>query len=57
MLELIILIIVIISFILFIITIYYNKYQLVIIKIDKAEEDISLYLQRKQELLERVKPI
>ena len=57
MLELIILIIVIISFILFIFTIYYNKYQLVIIKIDKAEEDISLYLQRKQELLERVKPI
>jgi len=57
MLEIIILVIVIISFILFVLTIFYNKFQLVIIKIDKAEEDISLYLQRKQELLERVKPI
>ena len=34
-----------------------NKFQLVIIKIDKAEEDIELYLQKKKELLERSRTI
>ncbi len=34
-----------------------NRFQLVIIKIDKAEEDIDLYLQKKKELLERCRPI
>ena len=34
-----------------------NKFQLVIIKIDKAEEDIDLYLEKKKELLERCRPI
>ena len=34
-----------------------NKYQLIIIKIDKAEEDIGLYLDKKKELLERCRTI
>ncbi len=57
MLEGIILTVVIISFFLFIFTICNNRFQLAIIKIDKAEEDIDLYLQKKKELLERAKPI
>ena len=57
MVEIILGIIVVISFLLFIIVIIHNKFQLAIIKIDKAEEDISLYLQKKQELLNRTRPI
>lgn len=34
-----------------------NRFNLVIIKIDKAEEDIDLYLQKKKELLGRAKTI
>lgn len=34
-----------------------NKFNFAIIKIDKAEEDISLYLDRKYEFLSRTKPI
>lgn len=37
--------------------IFNNKFQLAIIKIDKAEEDIDLHLQKKRELLERTRPI
>ena len=33
-----------------------NKFQFSIIKIDKAEEDISLYLDKKKELLDRCRP-
>ncbi len=57
MLEIILCIIVIISLLLFIFVIIHNKFQLTIIKIDKAEEDISLYLQKKEQLLNRAKPI
>jgi hypothetical protein len=57
MLEIILGIIVGISLLLFIFVIYNNKYQLAIIKICKAEEDISMYLQKKEELLNRAKPI
>lgn len=57
MLEIILSIIVVVSFLLFIFTISYNKFQLAIIKIDKAEEDIDLYLQKKMELLNRTRPI
>ncbi|MBR2827951.1 MAG: hypothetical protein IKE70_01805, partial [Bacilli bacterium] len=49
--------IVVISILLFIFIISSNKFQLVIIKIDKAEEDIELYLQKKKELLERSRTI
>ena len=55
--ETILLIIVIISFLAFVFVIYNNRYQLTIIKIDKAEEDIDLYLDRKKELLKRTRPI
>ena len=57
MLETILGIIVVLSFLLFIFVIVDNKFQLAVIKIDKAEEDIGLYLQKKQDLLTRAKPI
>ena len=47
----------IISFLSFIFAILHNKFQLTIIKIDKAEEDIDIYLERKKELLSRTIPI
>ena len=57
MLEIIMLIIVIITLLLLIIVINNNKFQFSIIKIDKAEEDISIYLDKKKELLNRARPI
>ena len=57
LLEIIIGVIVIISFLLLIIVINNNKFQFSIIKIDKAEEDISLYLEKKKELLNRSRPV
>ena len=57
MLETILGIIVGISFLSFIFVLCNNKFQLAIIKINKAEEDIGLYLQKKQELLNRARPI
>lgn len=57
MLEIILGIIVFISILLIIIILINNKFKLAIIKIDKAQEDISLYLQKKEELLNRTKPI
>lgn len=56
--------IIIIGIILFIIILFIalfiiadNKFKLANIKIDKANEDIDLYLQKKRELLERSRPI
>ena len=57
MLEIILGVIVTISILMFIFVLFNNKFQLAIIKIDKAEEDISMYLQKKEELLGRAKPI
>ena len=57
MLEIILGIVVFIFLVLTICVIYNNKFQLAIIKIDKAEEDIDLYLQKKKELLNRTRPI
>lgn len=57
MLVIIILVICFISLILLIATIFNNKYKLAIIKIDKAEEDINIYLEKKEELLDRTRPI
>ena len=42
--EIILLIFVIISFLAFIFVLINNKFQLTIIKIDKAEEDIDIYI-------------
>lgn len=55
--EIILLVIVIISFILLIGTIFNNKFNLAIIKMDKAEEDINIYLEKKEDLLDRTRPI
>ena len=57
MLEIILIVVVVIAFLSCIFIIINNKFQLAIIKIDKAEEDIDLYLQKKIELLGRSKPI
>ena len=57
MLEIIIGIIVCICFLLFIIVIVNNKFNFAIIKIEKAEEDINIYLQKKKELLDRTVPV
>lgn len=46
-----------ISFILLISTIYNNKFHFATIKIEKAQEDIDMYLQKKKELLERSRVI
>ena len=56
MLEIILGVIVLISILLIMIIIINNKFQFSIIKIDKAEEDISLYLDKKKELLDRCRP-
>ena len=53
----ILIIIIVISIIASICTIINNKFQLTIIKIDKAEEDIDIYLDKKKELLDRTIPI
>ncbi len=57
MLEIILGIVVGVSILLLIFSIINDKFQLANIKIDKAQEDISLYLQKKEELLNRTKPI
>lgn len=57
MIEIILGVVVFISLLLIVFVIYNNKFQLAIIKIDKAEEDIEIYLEKKQELLKRTKPI
>lgn len=45
------------AFILLIFAIYYNKFQFAIIKINEAEENADLYLNKKLELLKRCSPI
>ena len=57
MLEIIIGVIVVISLISFIVVIYNNRFELANIKIEKAEQDIELYLKNKLELLQRTRPI
>lgn len=46
-----------IAFILLIITIYYNKFQFAIIKIEEAENNTDLFLQKKLDLIKRIIPI
>lgn len=46
-----------VSFLLLIATIINNHFQLAIIKIQQAEEDIDLYLRNKKDLLDRTRPI
>lgn len=46
-----------IALILLIITIYYNKFQFAIIKIDEAENNADIYLNKKYDFLKRCSPI
>ena len=57
MIEIILGIIVIVSLLLILIVVFNNKFKFALIKIDKAEEDIELYLDKKRELLDKVRPI
>lgn len=57
MLYIILGIICVISIILLVITIFYNKFNFAIIKIDEAENNISTLFDKKIELLERTRPI
>lgn len=57
MLEIILGIIVVFSLFLIIVVLYNNKFLFSIIKIEKAEEDIEIYLDKKHELLKRTIPI
>lgn len=49
--------IVVVAIILMIITICYNKFSFVIIKIEEAENNIDVLLDKKVELLDRTRPI
>lgn len=57
MLEIILGIVVCISLLLCLFVVFNNKFQFSLIKIEKAEEDIDMYLQKKHELLNRTRPI
>lgn len=57
MIEIILGVVVCISLLLLLFIICNNGFQLAIIKIDKAEEDIRLYLDKKKDLLLRAKQI
>ena len=57
MIEYILAGVVLLGIIAIIVVIISNKLNFVLIKIDKADEDISLYLDRKYELLDRTRPI
>ena len=46
-----------IAFILLIIVIYYNKFQFAIIKIDEAENNTDIFLNKKNDLIKRCCPI
>ncbi len=57
MLGIVIGICVLILLIVILIIVYHNKYQFCVIKIDNAEDDIEIYLEKKKELLEKSIPI
>lgn len=57
MLEIIIACLVVISIVSFFFVLFNNKFQLSIIKIAKAEEDIELFLEKKKDLLTRSRTI
>ena len=57
MMEIIIAVIVAVSVILLICTLINNGFRLAMIKIEKAEEDIDIYLEKKRDYLDRTRPI
>ena len=57
MLEIILGAIVAVAIICLIIVVFHNKFQISIIKMEEAENNIDLLLQKKWDLLKRTKPI
>lgn len=57
MIEIILGCIVFIALLAIIVVIYHNKFQLAIIKIDEAENNIDILLEKKADLLKRTRPI
>ncbi len=57
MIEIILGCIVLVALIIMIIIIYHNKFQFAIIKIDEAENNIDILLQKKLDLINRSRPI
>ena len=57
MIEIIIGIILLLVIIFAFFSIYNNKFQLSIIKLEKGEEDIDIYLEKKYDLIVRVKAL
>lgn len=55
--EIIFVCVIVISLLLMIITFYHNKFQFSIIKIEEAENNIDVLLEKKCELLNRTRPI
>ena len=57
MVGIIIACIVIVLIFIVVFVVYHNKFKFAMIKLDKADEDINLYLGKKYELLDRTRPI
>ena len=57
MIEIILGCVVLVALILLIIVIFHNKFKFAIIKMDEAENNIDIYLDKKFDLLKRCKPI
>ena len=57
MIEIILGCVVLVSLLGIIIIIYHNKFRISIVKMEEAENNIDLFLQKKLELLKRAKPI
>ena len=57
MIEIIIVSVIVIVIFISVFLFYLNKFKFAIIKLDRAEEDINMYLNKKNELLDRTRPI
>lgn len=57
MIEIILGCIVLVALLLMIVLIYHNRFKFAIIKINEAENNIDIYLQKKYDLLNRTRPI
>ena len=57
MLQIILVVVVVVSLFAIVYIISNNRFQLAVIKIEKAEEDIDMYLEEKKKLLDRTRPI
>ena len=57
MIEIILGCIVVLALLLLVIVIYHNKFRISIVKIEEAENNIDLHLQKKYDLLKRSRPV